>query len=59
MRNFFIESLLQNPGVEIIATFRDGSAAIYTTNIFNLLASDPEVENIINAETGEVVFYRN
>ena len=40
---------------KIIAEFTDERAATYTTRIFFLLADDPEVESIYNADTGELL----
>lgn len=40
---------------KIIAEFTDEIAATYTTRIFFLLADDPEVESIYNADTGELL----
>ena len=42
---------------EIIVTFRNGKRARYTSAILELLESDPEVYEIMNAETGEILFY--
>ena len=43
---------------KIIAYFRNGNSATYTTNILNLLKTDPDVIDIIDAETGEIIFTR-
>lgn len=42
---------------EIIATI-DGRKVTYTARVFNELKSDPCVTEIIDAQTGEVLFYR-
>lgn len=40
----------------IIAYFRDGTEAEYTTDVFFLLVTDPDVVNIVNGITGEVIY---
>lgn len=42
---------------EILVTFRDGRRVRYTSAILSLLEADPEVYEIIRADTGEVLFY--
>ena len=43
---------------EIIATFRNGRQIKFTTAIFQELVHDPEVKVITDAETGEVLHYK-
>lgn len=43
---------------EIVVAFKDGSSGIYTMNIFDLLKSDPDVLEIMDNETGELLYYR-
>lgn len=56
----FIKALTSptEPPRIITATFTDGTAANYTTNIFDLLCSDPAVAYIIDASTGELLHER-
>jgi hypothetical protein len=42
----------------IVAGFSSGTEARYTMNIFGLLKTDPEVEYIYDAETGEILYSR-
>lgn len=56
--NFANEIFNTTAGKPIVAIFKNGSRAEYTTNIFNLLTSDPDTECIYDAETGEVIFER-
>jgi hypothetical protein len=53
MKNFFLDTLTAEQGAPIVATFKDGTSAQYTSNILNLLKSDKSVINIIDATTGE------
>lgn len=41
---------------EIQATFRDGSTAVYTEAVLKLLATDPDTVEIIDLETGELLY---
>lgn len=41
---------------EICVKFKNGREVIYTTAIFNLLKTDPEVEWIASEETGEILW---
>ena len=41
----------------IIAEFKNGMSARYTTRILNNLMSDSFVKSIIDAETGELLYY--
>jgi hypothetical protein len=41
----------------ILAKFRNRNELIeYTTNVYNLLITDSEIEYILDAETGEIIF---
>lgn len=42
----------------ILVTFRDSTQAEYTTNILELLKTDNDVTEIMDMETGELLFYR-
>ena len=42
--------------MEIIVTFKNGRKINYTMNIYSLLTTDPEVMEIMNANTGEVLY---
>lgn len=55
----FINAIGNNQNiVEIIAYFRNGKTGTYTMNIFELLKSDPDVTNIIDATTGELLYFK-
>ena len=54
----FINIFTTAPGGRITVYFKDGSEAEYTTNILDLLKTDPDVVTITDAETGEIIFYR-
>lgn len=41
---------------KITAFFRDGRYGTYSDYMFDLLAADPAVIDIIDAETGEVIY---
>ena len=41
----------------ILVTFRDGRRVRYTSAVLDLLLDDPQVYEIIRADTGEVIFY--
>lgn len=56
--NFANEIFNVKPGSLITVYFRNGSSAEYTTNIWGLLVTDPTVECITSAETGEILFER-
>ena len=43
---------------EIRVTFANGREVIYTMNIFRLLKTDPDVQEIMDTETGEILFNR-
>lgn len=43
---------------EITVTFKNGHKAVYTMNIFNLLKTDPDVIDIIDNATGEIIFMK-
>lgn len=44
------------PGDTIKAFFKNGRAITYTKNVFAMLTNDPEVVEIIDAETGELLY---
>ena len=55
----FINAIGNNQNItEIIAYFRNGKTGTYTMNIFELLKSDPDVTNIIDATTGELLYFK-
>lgn len=56
MKNFFIDTLTAKQGAPIVATFKDGTSAQYTSNIINLLKSDSTVKHITSATTGELLY---
>lgn len=43
---------------EVYVWFRDGDEATYTEAVMNLLTTDPDVVEIMDLETGEVIFSR-
>lgn len=43
---------------EISVTFTNGRKVIYTMNIYRLLTTDPDVMEIMDIETGEILFNR-
>ena len=45
-------------GDPITAYFKNGQVAEYTTSVWGLLVTDPDIECITSNETGEVLFYR-
>jgi hypothetical protein len=45
-------------GNPITAHFTNGTTADYTTAIWNLLVTDPDVEFITDGETGEILYAR-
>ena len=57
LRDMFINSIFGTTTAEsITATFKNGTSADYTTDIFSLLVSDPATAEIISNETGEVYY---
>lgn len=57
--DLFTNALFGKPaGREILVTFTDGESVIYTDEIFDNLKESPDVENIADAETGEILFHR-
>ena len=55
--NDFIKAIgHQHTDKEITAHFTDGSTAIYTMAIYNLLATDKTVVCITDSDTGEVIY---
>lgn len=44
--------------MNILAKFKNRNDLIeYTTAVYRLLVTDPDIEYILNAETGEVIYY--
>lgn len=43
---------------DIIVTFNNGRQARYTMAVYDLLTTDNNVKDIIDAETGELLFTR-
>ena len=55
--NDFIKAIgHQHTDKEITAHFADGSAAVYTMAIYNLLITDKTVICITDNDTGEVIY---
>ena len=46
------------PANEIQVTWANGNKGIYTMAIFALLKTDPCCKEIMDCETGEILFYR-
>ena len=42
----------------ITATFTNGNKATYTTAIIEMLKTDAAIIELVNDQTGEVIFYR-
>ena len=58
--NDFIKAIFGKPSARcIIAEFTDGTTAEYTENIINLLLADLAVNNITDAATGEILYFRD
>jgi hypothetical protein len=56
MENDFLKALFgKTDARRIVAVFKDGSEATYTENILKLLKTDPDVQHIYDAETGEII----
>ena len=43
-------------GPKIIAYFRNGTSATYSAYMLDMLATDPATVDIIDADTGEVIY---
>ena len=43
---------------KIMVTFSSGQSGIYTDRIMEMLKSDPATMEIIDSETGEVLYYK-
>lgn len=43
----------------IIAYFKGGREATYTINILEMLKTDPAIIDIIDGETGEIIYTRD
>lgn len=57
--NIFLHDVyFTKPGKPIVAVLKSGREGNYTTNIYNLLVSDPDVITIYDAMTGEIMFSR-
>ena len=56
--NDFIKAIgrAQRADKEITAHFADGSTAVYTMAIYNLLITDKTVNCITDNDTGEVIY---
>ena len=53
----FVKAMASKAGAEeITAIFKNGSQAVYTMGIFELLKSDPAVEMVYSNETGEIYY---
>ena len=45
---------------KIIASFKDGNAVAYTTELYYILAAeDPDVIDLLNADTGELLYHHD
>ena len=42
----------------VIAYFANGQSESYTYNILNLLKTEPDIQNIVDGETGELIYTR-
>jgi len=52
-RDYLLKLTTRRP---IIAEFKNGTRAEYTTDVLQLLFTDPEVVNVTAADTGEIIF---
>lgn len=61
MANEFMDAVFAETTPEklIIVQFRNGRSDVYTMAIFDLLCESPEVEYILDGETGEVLYNTN
>lgn len=59
-RNQWTHDIFQasTPAEKIKVNFKGGRTADYTTQIIDLLKTDPATELIISMETGEILFER-
>lgn len=44
-----------DPSNDVVAVFKDGRKATYTTAIIHLLKTDPAIEYVYDAMTGEIL----
>lgn len=59
IKSMFTQAVTDHrPQHEIIAYFAGGQKAVYTVQTFGLLCSDPQCMEIVDTETGEVIFCR-
>lgn len=56
--NNYTYIFLNKKDKHITATFRNGKQVNFTTNVLNLLLTDPEVETIAETKTGNIIYYR-
>jgi len=42
----------------VIAYFANGTSASYTYSILNLLKTEPDITDIVDGETGEIIYTR-
>ena len=57
--NDFINSLFNTQEQKtVIAYFANGTSETYTRNILHLLKTEPDITDIVDGETGEVIFAR-
>lgn len=53
--NVFNTDVITN---NIIVYFKNGSSAVYTTNVLSMIKEEPDVVLILSESTGEVLFQR-
>lgn len=57
--NDFINALFNTQEHKtVIAYFANGTSETYTYNILNLLKTEPDIQNIVDGETGELIYTR-
>ena len=56
--NEYTYKFLNNGGRYITAVFKNGKKINFTTEVLNLLTSDPEVLQIEETKTGNILFYK-
>lgn len=57
--NDFINALFNTSEQKtVIAYFANGTSETYTYNILGMLKTEPDIQNIVDGETGEIIFTR-
>lgn len=57
--NDFINALFNTQEQKtVIAYFANGTSETYTYGILNLLKTEPDITDIVDSETGEIIYTR-